>query len=393
MTLGIGQVVTMTTEQDSQRFGTLPSRVVIAGGGVAGLETLMALRALAGARVELTLVAPHDEFVYRPLAVDEPFAVGRARRIPLDDAARAAGATFITGTIDAVDAGQRIVTPSDSRALEYDALVLAVGAEAVPAVAHAMTWDDRSDSETLGGLLRDIEEGYSRRLAVVIPPGPAWPLRAYELALVIALEARGMSADLETTIVAPDPSPLELLGPRAVELVSDELARAGVDVVSAAYAEVEAGHAATVVLHPSGSRLEVDRVLALPGLRGRPITGIPADADGFLEVDEHGRLRGLDGVWGVGDATAFALKSGGFAAEQADVAAADIAAAAGADVEPRSFDPGAREQLAGLPAGPFLKAWLAEGDDDGLTTGLPATGVPTLTYLQRDLAASWRGRP
>jgi sulfide:quinone oxidoreductase len=365
---------------------------VVAGGGVAGLETLMALRTLAGARVELTLVAPDDEFVYRPLAAEAPFSVSRTTRIPLDDAARDAGATFVTGTIEAVDADQRSVRPSDSHALAYDALVLAVGAKAVPAVAHAMTWDDRSDAETVGGLLADIEEGYSRRLAIVIPRGPAWPLRAYELALFIALEATSMSVELETTIVAPEPSPLAALGSRALELVSAELERAGVKVVSTVGAEVEQGHAAVVVLHPSGRRLEVDRVLALPALHGRPIAGVPADHDGFIEVDEHCRVRGLDGIWGVGDGTAFALKSGGFAAEQADVAATDIAATAGATVEPRSFDPDAREQFAGLPTGPHLKAWLAEGGDDGLTTGLPASGVPTLTYLQRDLEASWRGR-
>jgi sulfide:quinone oxidoreductase len=373
--------------------GSGPVRVVVVGGGVAGLETLMALRALAGARVELTLVAPNDEFVYRPLAVEAPFAVARTRRVALDDAAHDAGASFVMGTIETIDAGERIASPSDSHALEYDALVLAVGAEAVPVVAHALTWDDRSDAETLGGLLRDIEEGYSRRLAIVIPAGPAWPLRGYELALFIALEAKSMSVDLETTIVTPEPSPLAALGSRALELVSDELRRAGVDVVSASHTDVEQDHATTLVMHPSGRRLEVDRVLALPGLHGRPVAGIPADAEGFVEVDEHCRVRGLDGVWAAGDGTAFALKSGGFAAEQADVAAEDIAAAAGAAVERRSFDPDTREQLGGLPAGPFLKAWLAEGDDDGLTTGLPATGVPTLTYLQRDLEASWRGRP
>ena len=373
--------------------GSDAARVIVAGGGVAGLEALMALRALAGARVELTLVAPHDDFVYRPLAVDAPYAVARARQVSLDDAARDAGATFVGGTIEAVDAGQRIVTPSDSDPLEYDALVLAVGAQAVPVVEHAMTWDDRVDAETVGGLLRDIEEGYSRRLAIVIPPGPAWPLRAYEVALFITLQAKGMSADLESTIVAPDPSPLAALGSQAVKMVSDELAQAGVDVVTAAGVDVEPGHATTLVLHPSGRRLEVDRVLALPELRGRTIAGIPADADGFVEVDEHCRARGLDAVWAVGDGTAFALKSGGFAAEQADIAAEDIAAAAGADVDPRSFDPNSGEKLAGLPAGPFLKAWLAQGDDEGLTMCLPATGVPTLTYLQRDLEAGWRGQP
>jgi sulfide:quinone oxidoreductase len=241
---------------NSNELTSAPFRVVVVGGGVAGLEVLLSLRALAGSRVGLTLVAPHDEFVYRPLAVEAPFAVERARRVSLEGAARAAGAGFVGATIVAVDAGAGSARVSDGRALGFDALVLAVGAEAVAVVAHTTTWDDRADAETLGGLLRDIEEGYSRRLAIVIPPGPAWPLRAYELALLMTLQARGMAVELETTIVAPRPSPLAMLGSRAVELVSDELVRAGVAVVSADRAEVKPGHASTLVLSPGGRRLE-----------------------------------------------------------------------------------------------------------------------------------------
>ena len=99
-------------------------------------------------------------------------------------------------------------------------------------------------------------------------------------------------------------------------------------------------------------------------------------------------MPGLDAVWAAGDVTAFPLKSGGFAADQAGVAAEDIAAAAGAAIEPRPFDPVGREELAGLPAGRFLKSWLAH--DDGLTTDLPVSGVPALKYLQRDLQAGGR---
>jgi len=47
-------------------LGGRPIRVVVAGAGIAGLEALLALRALGGARVQLTLVAPDDEFIYRP---------------------------------------------------------------------------------------------------------------------------------------------------------------------------------------------------------------------------------------------------------------------------------------------------------------------------------------
>ena len=51
-------------------------RVVIAGAGVAALEDALALRALAEDSVSVELVAPEEEFTYRPLAVAEPFRVG-----------------------------------------------------------------------------------------------------------------------------------------------------------------------------------------------------------------------------------------------------------------------------------------------------------------------------
>jgi sulfide:quinone oxidoreductase len=373
-------------------MSSLRKRVVVAGGGVAGLEALHALHALAGDRVELILVAPDDEFVYRPLAVEKPYHVGRIRRVAMSSAARQAGADFVPQTVDSVDPENEAVWTSEGTAIPYDALLLAVGAKAVPVVPDALTWDDRSDAETVGGLVQDIDQGYSHSLAVVIPPGPGWPLRGYELALTIALHAKGMSADHRTTLVTPEPTPLEVLGPRAVELVSDELEKAGVEVVAAAGVDVESDHATTLVLHPSEQRVEVARVLALPALRGRPIAGIPTDENGFIEVDEHCRVRGLEGVWAAGDATAFPLKSGGFAAEQADVAAQDIAAAAGADAVPRPFDPDSREALAGLPVGRFLQAQLAIDDEQGLTTALPSTDVPVLTYLTRDLSAGWLGK-
>jgi sulfide:quinone oxidoreductase len=364
---------------------------VIAGGGAAGLEALMALRALAGDLVELSLIAPEDEFVYRPLVVKDEYAADRIRAVPLDRAAKDVEATFVSALVDAVDPAAKTVTTSAGDQLAYDALVLAVGAEPVTVVPHALTWDDRIDAESIGGLLRDIEGGYTRSLAVIIPPGASWPLRGYELALFIMRDAKGIVADFELIVVTPESAPLEMLGPRAVELMGSELERAGVTIVSAARAEVVQSAPAVVVLEPGRRRLEVDRLLALPALRGRSIGGIPSDDDGFVEVAEHCRVRRLDGAWAVGDCIAFPLKSGGFATEQADVAAEDIAASAGAAVEPHPFTPALREELAGLPAGQYLEAWLGAGKRR-LATHVPSGSVPVLTYLQRDLAAGWRGR-
>jgi sulfide:quinone oxidoreductase len=309
------------------------------GGGVAGLETLLALRALAGARVELTLVAPDDEFVCRPLRTEELFEIHRRRRVSLGEAARGAGATFVAGTVDAVYPRAKAVVTCVGERFPYDALVLAVGAEPSPIIDNAITWDDRSGPELVGGLVREFEEGYGRSMAVVIPCGPGWPLRGYELALYIAFRASGMGMDAATTVVVQEPSPLWVLGSQTVEVISTELARAGVTVVSARRVELEPGRPITVVADPSGCRVEVDRVLALPTLHGRRIAGIPTDVDGFIAVDQHCRVRGLNDVWAAGDGTAFPVKSGGFAVEQAGVVGEDIAAAAGAHIEPRPFDP------------------------------------------------------
>ena len=50
--------------------------VVIVGGGVAGLEALLALRALGDDRIAVTLVSHDDRFVDRPMTVAEPFGLG-----------------------------------------------------------------------------------------------------------------------------------------------------------------------------------------------------------------------------------------------------------------------------------------------------------------------------
>ena len=47
------------------------ARVVIAGGGFAALEAALALRALAGERIELTLLSPDPLLHYRPAATSE----------------------------------------------------------------------------------------------------------------------------------------------------------------------------------------------------------------------------------------------------------------------------------------------------------------------------------
>jgi sulfide:quinone oxidoreductase len=313
-----------------------PLRVLVAGGGVVGLEMLLALRDLAGNRVQCTLLTPEPEFVYRPMSVAEPFARGRAARHRLDAIARDLGAELVHGRLVEVDAGAREAVTEDDR-LSYDALVIGVGADTEPALPHVLTWTPENDAEVYGGLLRDLDEGYTKRVAFVVPLGVAWPLPGYELSLMTAWQARGMGHDdVRITVYTPEEAPLDIFGAAASAAVRDDLAEAGVEVQTGAVVTAADGG---LRIEPGGRPLDAQRIVALPRAVGPAIPGVPSDERGFVRCDEHGQVEGTDSVWAAGDATTFPVKQGGLAAQQADAAAEAIAARAGADVEPQPFRP------------------------------------------------------
>ena len=315
-------------------------RVLIAGGGVAGLEALLALRDLVGERVHLALVSPDNEFVYRPMAVAVPFARGHMQRANLQDIARSVDAEFIRGELAEVDDDARSATLVDGRTLSFDALLVAVGAGSEPALARVLTWTPELDQELFGGILRDLEEGYAKRIAFVVPPDAAWSLPAYELALMTAWDARDMGQDdVQITVYTPEHGPLAIFGTEASAALSRDLEEAGVLVETGAVVAEDPDAPARLIAQPGDRRLEGQTVIALPRAKARGVGGVEVDDRGFIRTDAHGQVVGTSSVWAAGDAISFAVKQGGLAAQQADAAAEAIAAHAGADVIPQPFRP------------------------------------------------------
>jgi sulfide:quinone oxidoreductase len=341
-----------------------PLRVLVAGGGVAGLETLLALRHLAGERIERTLLTPEKEFVYRPMAVAEPFSRGHAQRHGLDTIAEDLGAGLVSGSLVEVDDQPRMAVTSTGERLSYDALVVAVGAASEPAFARVLTWTPESDEEVYGGLLRDVEEGYSKRVAFVIPPGVCWPLPAYELALMTAWDAHGMGIDdMRITIYTPESAPLQIFGVAASQALRGDLDELGIEVRTDAY--VTEPPEGGLVIEPGARPLDAERVVALPRAVGPALPGVVNDPRGFIRCDDHGKVHGASTVWAAGDAIAFPVKQGGLAAQEADAVAEAIAARAGADVRPQPFRPVLRGVLLTGRGQAWMRHAAAGGDGDG----------------------------
>jgi sulfide:quinone oxidoreductase len=359
--------------------------VAIAGAGVAGLETLLAVRGLARDRVDMTLIAPELKFRNYSMLVNGPFGPKRARGIRLEHVLAELDAYWVRGKLDRVDAARHMAVTRDGRSISYDSLVIALGARPDRQVprslfhrdgSHPLTFCDGRDSPDYRVLLDRLHDGRVRKLAFVKPTGPSWSLPLYDLALMTAAECAGHPGCApELSLVTPEEEPLGLFGHRVSASVRRLLDDSGIHLYTASYGEY--GPPGWLQIHPGDRGIEVDRVVTEPRLTGPHLRGVPQDRNGFIHADRYGRVPGLDDVFAAGDATDFPVKQGGLAAQQADAVAEAIAATVGVDVQPQPFRPVLRGVLLTGSSPRYLRADISGGaGDDSTISGHPLWSPP-----------------
>jgi sulfide:quinone oxidoreductase len=310
--------------------------VVIAGAGIAGIEGLLRLRRLAGDDVRITVISPQVEFVYRPLAVVEPFSPNTLRRYPLAPLMALTGATHIQERLQSVDPAFGLVLTDAGRELRYDGLLVAVGAGQSNPYAHAALFTDRNGGATFASIIADLKSGRASSLAFVVSHGPVWTVALYELALLTAHHARERGFPVQLTFVTAEPRPLKAFGRPAGEAIERLLDEAGIVLHAGVVADIpEPGR-----LRFGNATTSVDRIVTLPRIVSPSIGGLPAGADWFTPIDDRCRVPGTDGrVFAAGDVTDAPIKHGGLGAQQADTAAAGIAHLAGVAPRPDPLRP------------------------------------------------------
>jgi len=323
--------------------GDRPAQVLIAGGGIAALELLLALRVLAGPHVAITLLTAQAEFAPRAMTVAEPFERGGAQTYEWSQIARDQDARLVLDALVAVDAAERSVVTQGGRRLRYDILAIATGARRIEPFAGALTFGTRTDvAADLRGLVADVLARDAASVAFALPFPSSWPLPLYELAMLTAHELREHGCDAAVRIVTPEEHPLGLFGPAARDAVGPTLDALGIELILCAQPrEVVAGG----LRLDDGEIIAAEHVVTLATIAARPVPGLPLDRAGFVPVDLHGRVAGEPAIYAAGEVTSFPLRQGGLAAQQADAVAEAIAATCAAGDDPLPFRPVLRGRL------------------------------------------------
>jgi sulfide:quinone oxidoreductase len=357
-----------------------PRKVLIAGGGFAAVEALLALRALMGERVELTLISSGEQLAFRPAATYEVF---RSDGDPpsscsLREIAAYAQARFHHDRLEAVSPAVHAVRMASGASLRYDSLILALGARARVAIPGALTFRDQRDVPQMRALLQELRRGAARRIVFAVPSGCAWSLPLYELAMLTAAWADQNGAEVEVSLLSPAAAPLDIFGAQASALVQGLLMERGVRF-RGGLVPASVRHDGALQLHFGGT-VPADRVVAAPQLRGPRIVGVPSRWWGFVPVDAAARVEDLLDVYAAGDMTSFPVKQAALAAQQADVIARSIAVQDGIDLAvPPTVDHGRmiEAQLLGGAQTLVMKARL-----DGHGAPHPSLGSASATPMR-----------
>lgn len=365
-----------------------PFRILIAGGGVAAVEAMLALRPWTSRRrAEVELLTPATDLVHRPLSVAEPFGRGQPIRIPLARVVADCHATHRRAALASVRSERREALTVDGEALEYDALLLAIGARPSPALPGALSYRGLPDAAPFRRLLRRVRRGSSRRVLFTVPTSVAWALPLYELALLTAAMLREEGVEgVAIGVVTHEPAPLAAFGPSAGEAVAGILAEHGVELRTEAAPSAVVGGKLRLA---GGASIPADEVVALPELAVAPLPGVPQGPRGFIPTDRLMEVEGAPRVYAAGDATWFPIKQGGLAAQQAEVAAGAIATRFDRRAKADPFRPILRAALL-TGSGPFyLRA--AIGDEDGATFSSTPLWWPPSKVAGHHLASYLRG--
>ncbi len=287
------------------------AKVLVLGGGFAGVETAIYLRKHD---MDVTLVSDRDFFYIYPTSIWIP--TGEATQdevsIPLDQLAFVHGFQLIIDPVTAIDPENKSATLASGRKLEgYDYLVVALGQDKIQhkGMEHTLSICGKPEEATelfkrLDALVRKGEGkltfgfGGNPKDSSAVRGGPA-----FEVLFNVHnfLKRKGLREKFELTFFAPMEKPGQKMGEKALVMMDKMFAMDDIKkkIGSKITEFVEDG-----ILFEDGTKLESDLTMFISAGTGHSIlkeSGLPLSDAGFVVTNEYNEIEGFDSVYAVGD--------------------------------------------------------------------------------------------
>jgi NADH:ubiquinone reductase (H+-translocating) len=302
-----------------------PRRVVVLGGGFAGVNVARRLRQLLGRRsgVEVTLVSRVNYFLMTPLLFEAGSGVLEPRHAvnPIRPLLR--GARFVQAEVEAVELDARVVKGrvADGRVVDipYDHLVLALGGvtntSLVPGSHHARTFKTLADAIELRNHviqrfeLAEIETDPARRKKALTFVAVGAGLVGTELMAEFNVFVRDVSRAYPRVSKADMHFELIEAGPRIIPELDPDLADYARRVLEGRGVRVRTGTPVQKIdpeaVHlPGGETIDAMTIVVSTGVVPHPlVAALPLEKDkrGRAIVEPTMRSKSRPEVWALGD--------------------------------------------------------------------------------------------
>jgi sulfide:quinone oxidoreductase len=312
------------------------AKIVVLGGGFAGLESAFYLRHKIAGRADVTLVSNRDYFLFKPNTIYIPFGEDPEKfKIYLEEPTRRKEINFIQGRVRDIDASAKKILLEGSE-LTYDYLVVATGAdmrpEEIPGLKEqALTVWTPEDMLRLraafAAMVERARSGNRQRLLFLIPPNNRCSGPLYEMVMMTDtwLRRQKLRDRVDITWTTFEDGFIQAFGPRLNTVVTDEFEERKIDgnkgfVVT----NVEP----CVVHYQNGEKRGYDLLVSFPPyVAGQRYPSLPVDDRGFIRTEpDSRRVKGHEDIFAVGDTADFPIKQAFLALLQADAAADHLAA-------------------------------------------------------------------
>jgi NADH:ubiquinone reductase (H+-translocating) len=313
-------------------------RVVVLGGGFAGVYTCAALEALERDDFEIVLINKENHFVFQPLLpevisgqIGLVDVVSPIRRIlPKTE--------LHVREVESIDLKNKTITTSTGfhphpHVLPYDHLVFALGTvtdfrglRGLP--EHAFPFKTLSDALTLRNhVIRALEEAaieqhdraLRKRLLTFVVAGGGFSgvevcAELNDFVREVAAQYRGIDPkEIRVVLVHSQDRILPEMGAKLAAFAARILTERGVEILLHARLTAATGDGALLA---DGTVLETKTIISTVPSSAHPLVDalpLPKTKNGRIEVDAMLALKGSDHLWAVGDCAMVPAPGGGFA--------------------------------------------------------------------------------